>query len=359
MFHSNCKKLKTTNTSSTTHKAMNHNWVSWELHDYLSSVRQFVQTTAPHSRRKHLFYIPHLNVTSVLYISLKIYSFNTASSLRSCPIRFLSVLWACNKKRKKHKRPLHFRCPLPFHLHRLKALRNLPPLCVFSLIKPISIVERSMSFLWLLCPVRKWLVVNNYKMFICCHGYSMSCDCFEHWGYCFYQALDSQKDRNSQWSTVLFAHLTCIHSLWIRWLHTLNRDSLYVHVKLNYTPFFSFSCIRSARHSSLSKFIQPSGGCVATEMEKKSSSVVLCPQRGGLAIVLLDPCAAKNERGGAAGGRGVNGIYISVRRTCWWAQGGKKRVYLHPGMNSPTAAICFCFFCFTKWVFAMKTYNYC
>lgn len=44
---------------------------------------------------------------------------------------------------------------------------------------------------------------------------------------------------------------------------------------------------------------------------------MLCPQSSGLAIALIDPCSAKmeNEGGGAAGGRSVNGIYISVR-TC-------------------------------------------
>lgn len=64
--------------------------------------------------------------------------------------------------------------------------------------------------------------------------------------------------------------------------------------------------------------------------KKNSHSIpVLYPLSGRLAIVLLDPCAAQMECEGGrlAGGRSVNGIYISAR-TCGEQKKQKKELVL-------------------------------
>lgn len=110
-------------------------------------------------------------------------------------------------------------------------------------------------------------------------------------------------------------------SLGIAGLH--QPDTVHPHqVKLHF--LLPFLCMLPPLRIAISMLMQASGCFKSVALlqrrgrKKKSHSIpVLCPLSGRLAIVLLDPCAAQmeSERGKLAGGRSVNGIYISAR-TC-------------------------------------------
>lgn len=158
---------------------------------------------------------------------------------------------------KNNKSPLNFRCLLPFYLCCLKARKNLQLLCVYSLIKLITVLRRNMSFLCLLCPVRKWDVVSDYQMFISCQEYCMFCDGHWHTGYCCYQDLDSQEDRNSVWVAVGDAVFD-LRQLFLDQIVTYTEQRQPVpSCQSELHSSLSLLCISSARLSPFSNFIYP------------------------------------------------------------------------------------------------------
>lgn len=136
----------------------------------------------------------------------------------------------------------------------------------------------------------------------------MSCDSYQHRGYCCSQGLDIIGTQTEELEVP--AYFTYVNSFWITGLQT-EQDSMYVCMSMNYTPFFP------SQLSLTSECIPPlacSLECLLQRGKMSSSILVFCPHSGVPAIVLLDPCAAKmkNKRGRTAAGRKSNGICMSV-----------------------------------------------
>lgn len=192
-----------------------------------------------------------------------------------CHIWFFpeNVLWPVTIK---NKRPLDFRGLLPFHLCCLKALRNLPPPSVFSLIKIITTVNRNMSFLCLFCLVRKWAVVNNYQMYQM--FYLLPGVLYVLWCLSAHrvQLLSStgfpKKTKPLAWASLGF-DLSDPHQLSLNQIVTYAEQRQPVHpCQAELHSPQSLLCVLSAQLSPPSKLIQSSGcsqeGCFAAEMKK-------------------------------------------------------------------------------------------
>lgn len=178
-----------------------------------------------------------------------------------------------------------------------------------------------MSFLCLLCPVRKWDVVSDYQMFISCQGYCMFCVGLWHTGYCCYQDLDSPEDRNSVWAAVGDA-IFDLRQLFLDQIVTYTEQTactlMSIWVTFLSLPFVHFICSTQCVLQ-LGLVLRVFSGvfCHRAKSEKKKKNPpfsCFALRAANWLLFSLTPVLPRwrMQEGGLLEGTSVNGIYISV-----------------------------------------------